>query len=164
MVVNAGADRNYRLSAGNVLRTLSSQFSVAMQVDNLVAEAIDKHENGEKIVIALDNTNESEVKQIADVEHLQSFSIAGVFERRIRHGIQILRDASKADGIDSTMRSQYQEQIKTLEKHVKKIHKSPLANLSVSPIDAIIEGLQKAGIRAGEITCLLYTSPSPRDS
>ena len=102
MVVNAGADRNYRLSAGNVLRTLSSQFSVAMQVDNLVAEAIDKHENGEKIVIALDNTNESEVKQIADVEHLQSFSIAGVFERRIRHGIQILRDASKADGIDST--------------------------------------------------------------
>jgi hypothetical protein len=133
-----------------------SQLLLATKVDDVVKEAVEAHKRGEKPVIALMNTMEAVHDDFAEQMGLKTGSrvnlmyrdlLKRALDRTLRYSEKDAQGNSSVhtfSAADVGLKGSYDAIIDAISAHE--------VDLPISPIDAIISGMRKEGIRVGEMT------------
>ena len=147
----------------STMHNLAAQFLLAIKVDAVVEKAIALHKAGKKPIIALSNTNSQIVKEAAEqagVDVGQALNVP--FNVIMERYLERLRRIGVKDENDNTTYIRLSDaEIRTLggghaleayRDAERFVRESDLSRLPGSPIDAILDRLEDAGINADEIT------------
>jgi hypothetical protein len=150
------------MSFGSQLHNLTKQFVLALNVDAGADEAIKSIQQGRKPVLGIENTGESLLKHIKELNEDDTFfetmpSIRDLLKRVVQRNMMVsyinplnnrrsFRSASEL--FKDPAKAQYVEaQIKSLMDDIDNIPALPF-----SPLDTLISKLEGAGLKVGEIS------------
>ena len=147
----------------SIMHNVVNQMLLSLKAKAAVDMAIELHKNGEKPIIALANTNGSIMADFVEDNNLQVGDEANIpFNTILQRYVQRLRRITVKDDNDDSrhismtndqiVRYGGQEALQELQRIEKLVAESDLSELPGSPIDYVIDRLEAAGIKTGEIT------------
>lgn len=133
------------------------QVLLSLKAREAAKSGIEHLKNGEKIVIALNNTNESQTGQFGIGEEIDApdlgVSLKKGLEGTLRYTSKNAKDESESGYINlSDLGADAVEAYHALEEKIRKTS----TGLSLSPIDVIRDTLENAGYSVGEMTGRQY--------
>lgn len=146
------------------LHNLMGQVLTALKTESTIERAVSLHKAGEKPVIAISNTNESflddyisenELTRGDEIEGLTFGDIMVTYLERTRE--YLVKDSDKVTTRHRLSDAELGEETLDLFKRIKERiktgkYRSTFTSLPVSPIDAMKAGMEKAGMKVGELT------------
>lgn len=146
---------NAWFALGATINRLSRNLLLVLKLDTVIASVKEQIKNNRKAVIVLDSTLASLVQKIStkesedldeNQEEITDFKEGSIFnfQRAIRFIIdEVLGEALKSPYLHPDIKKSYDELIEKTDL---------FANLSLSPIDTLLQAFEEANIRCGEIS------------
>ena len=147
------------VSFGSLMHNLVAQTTLAIKADAVVDAAAKAVERGEKPVITLSNTMGSFIADYASKNNLKAgdaidLTFADMFKSYLEKSREVrIKEASGESRVERLTDEQLGTAgVRAYNAALKVIEQSDFSRLPVSPIDYVLDGLNRAGVRASEIT------------
>lgn len=143
----------------SVMHNLVNQMLLAIKVDGTVKEAVEILKRGEKVTIALANTMESFIDDYADTNGIKvgdeidlnfTAALKRYLDRSLRVTVKNHDKTTTRIQVPLERMSLATQRAYAAAKEI--IENSGIDSLPISPIDALHDGLRKAGFKGREIT------------
>lgn len=162
----AGAMNQYSFNLSGPLSTISRTVMNTLKVDQVIDQVRAEIDAGRKPMITFNSTNEAILKEAAsgDDNRITEASMLGAGQLTMRDQIRRISERvffARRHGERVDFREQHPH-IQTQYEHISQLIDALPDNLSVSPIDDLIEKLQANDISTGEISGRSYTYRNDR--